>query len=120
LRFLNAYPCHRKNLERGLPAPLSLKTNKDDEETIYDLAIEEQTPDMLAKKGLDVFASQDISQKIKPRLQMRVHIDRGNCKHIKDQQNAVFGYLSLAAGQIYQAVRAWRQGRFTKPLFWAM
>lgn len=106
LRFLNAYPCHGKRKEpaRGLPAPLSLKADKDDEHTIYDLAIEERDSAELAKKGLDGFVSQDISVKVRTHKQMRVHIDRGNRKHIKDQQNAVFGYQSLSAGQIYQAV----------------
>jgi CRISPR-associated protein Csx10 len=107
LRFLNAYPCHgeRREPARGLPIPLSLKSDKDDEETIYDLAIAERDSAELAKKGLSGFVSQDISVKVPMHEQMRVHIDRGNRQTIrKDGQNTVFGYQSLAAGQIYQAV----------------
>jgi CRISPR-associated protein Csx10 len=105
VRYLDAYPLTRTG-QRMLPTPLSWYCDKDNEEEIYDFAVEVDTSLKQPQKFRDSFwypAGDEVVLGEKTR-QINIHTYRSQRSGQEKGTDSVFRYEALAAGQTFGAV----------------
>lgn len=113
VRFLNAYPLTRTK-KRTMPTPVSWRKEKDEEGTIYDIAIDEsvieEDPSKTWEAVKEPFCNswkEDScyrTELYKPVNQIKIHTARANRQIVADKDSTIFRYYALDSGQMFSGV----------------
>ncbi len=111
VRFLNAYP-QTSTGQRALPTPLSWRKVKDEDESIYDFAVETQDNNRQWQRAEQPFCylwqsneeHEFKTELCKPNFHINIHTSRGNRQKIVKNESTVFRYQALAPEQTFCGV----------------
>lgn len=115
VRFLNAYPRSRSG-ERTLPTPLSWHVEKEEEEPVYDFAINDSVIDSnesykVWKVVNEPFCCIWVNEKGKQQTELynpvtliKIHTFRADRQNVTEEGSTIFRYLTLDSGQDFSGV----------------
>ena len=107
VRFLNAYP-QSESSQRMLPTPLSWYIDKEQNDQVYDFAIDPHDRTTATWKRLEYpycsLTSTDEVGVRTPQMQINIHIARVDRQRVTQSGSSVFRYRALAANQAFVAV----------------